>query len=248
MSVSRTDKTEIESQLAVSITRDDYDPKLKSELQKYRQKAHMRGFRKGKVPMSVIRKMYGKAMLADVINELVQKELGGYLQDEELNLLGEPLPAEDQQPYDFDINQLQDFEFKFDIGRAPKFEIAGIGSDEPFEQLVVKVSDGMIDDDLNAARKRHGKEIQLDGEFEESDSITFNAKELEGDKVKNKAFETSFKVLISQIADDKLREDVLKGAKGDAFRFNIFELEKDRDEKFVRKYLLNLEEDEKGRL
>ena len=136
MSIIRTDKTEIEAQLAVSITKEVYEPKLKSELHTYRQKAHMRGFRKGKVPMSVIRKMYGKAMLADVVNEMVQKELGNYLEDEKLNLLGQPLPAEDQETFDFDLAALKDFDFKFDIGLAPDFELNGLSESTEFEIIL----------------------------------------------------------------------------------------------------------------
>jgi len=244
MSIIRTDKTEIEAQLAVSISKEDYEPKLKSELQKYRQKAQMRGFRKGKVPMSVIKKMYGKAMLADVVNELVQKELGNYLEEEKLNLLGQPLPAEDQETYDFDLTTLKDFDFKFDVGLAPEFELKGLSEATEFDQLVVVVTDDMIEQDLMAARKRAGKEVHPEGDYVETDSITFDAKELEGDDLKKKGLETSFKVLISSIDDEALKDQILKSKKGEVVRFNIFELEKDKDEQYVRKYLLNLESEE----
>ena len=92
MSVVRTDKENQEAELAIQIAKSDYQGKLSEELKKYQQKAHMKGFRKGKVPMSVIRKMYGKAMLADVVNNLIQEKLGGYLEEEKLDILGHPLP------------------------------------------------------------------------------------------------------------------------------------------------------------
>ncbi len=247
MSISRTDKTDIETQLAIHIAKDEYEPKLKSELQKHRQKAQMKGFRRGKVPMSMIKKLYGKAMLADVINNMVQTQLGTYLEEEKLKTLGQPLPAEDQESYDFDLNDLSDFEFKFDVALAPEFEVQGLSKETEFEQLVVNVTDEMVDQDLLAARKRAGKEVHPESDLQETDSVTFNAKELDGEALKKKGFETSFKVLISNIAADDLRQKILGASKGDSIRFNIFELEKDRDEKYVRKYLLNLEEDEMDR-
>ncbi len=247
MSVNRTNKTPIEAQLAVSVPIEVYEPKLKSELNKYRQTANMRGFRKGKVPMSVIRKMYGKAMLADVVNKLVQEELGDYLKEEDLNLLGQPLPAEDQKVYDFDINSLEDFEFRFDIGLEPEFKVVGLSKEESFDQFVVNVEDEMIDRDLEAARKKTGKEVHPESDFEESDRLTFNARELDGDVLKNKGFETAFSLLLSDVADPSLREEIKGKAIGDKVRFDIFTLEGEREESYVRKYLLNLEEDEMDR-
>ncbi len=244
MSVVRTDKSPIEAELAVVIARDDYEPKLKEELKKYQQKAHMKGFRKGKVPMSVIRKMYGRSMLADVINDMVQKQLGGYIQEEKLDILGQPLPSEDQQSYDFLLSELEDFEFKFDVALSPELEVVGVDDGTTYEQNLVEVSDKMIDDDLEAARKRSGKEVHPESGVEEEDSITFEAIELEGDEVKKKGFETTFKILVSQIDNQEVKDKVIGGKVGDKIRFDIFELEKDRTDDYVRKYLLNITDEE----
>ncbi len=246
MSITRNEKSANEVELVLQLPVSDYEPRLKSELQKYRQKANMKGFRKGKVPVSVIKKMYGRGILADLINEMLQKELSGYITDEKLDILGQPIPSESQETYDFEINNLVDFEFRFDVGLAPDFEVAGIEG-EAYEQLKVEVTDEMIDDELQATQKRAGNMENQESDFEETDSITFNAKELEGDTLKNKGFETSFKVLISDIQNDELRKKVLESKVGDAVRFDIFELEKDKTDEYVRKYLLQLDEEEMDR-
>lgn len=246
MSITRNEKSANEVELVLQLPISDYEPKLKSELQKYRQKANMKGFRKGKVPVSVIKKMYGRGILADLINEMLQKELSGYITDEKLDILGQPLPSESQETYDFEINNLVDFEFRFDVGLAPAFEVAGIEG-ESYEQLKVEVTDEMIDDELEATQKRAGNMENQESDFEESDGITFNAKELEGDALKNKGFETSFKVLIQDIQDEDLRKQVLESKIGDTVRFDIFDLEKDKTDEYVRKYLLQLDEEEMDR-
>ncbi|NND05699.1 MAG: hypothetical protein HKN87_04905 [Saprospiraceae bacterium] len=244
MSVERIEKSPIESELAISIPKSEYEPKLKSEMRKYQQKAHMKGFRKGKVPMSVIKKMYGKAMLAEVVNEMVQKQLGGYLQEEKLEVLGQPIPSKDQENYDFE--DLQDFEFKFDVGVAPHFEVKGIEEDTQYNQYLVKVTDEMIDDELLGLRKKSGKEIEVDSDFEEADRFTFAARELEDEHgdLKKKGFETTFSTLLSSIEDESLQEKIKSIGKGEKIRFNIFTLEGDRSEDYVRKYLLNISEEE----
>ncbi len=244
MSVVRTDKSNHEAELAINITKDDYQPKLQEELKKYQQKAQMKGFRKGKIPVGVIRKMYGKAMLADIVNAMIEEKLRGYLESEKLDILGQPMPSNDQQIYSFNLDQPEDFTFLFDIGLTPQFEVAGIDGDTVFKQPKVEVTTEMIDKELDALRARFGDEIQQDSDFQDNDRLVLNAIELEDGKLKEDGLETSFQILISNIADETLREQVKAMKKGDVFQFDIFKLEPDRSEDYVRKYLLNLEKDE----
>ncbi|NND34284.1 MAG: trigger factor [Saprospiraceae bacterium] len=243
MSVVRKDKSTNEAELALTINQADYEPKIKEELKKYQQKAHMRGFRKGKVPMSVIKKMYGKAMLADVINNLIQEKLGGYLESEKLDILGQPLPSKDQKIYDFSIDHSDDFTFLFDVGLSPEFDLTGLDN-ATFHLPKVIVDDKMIDQEVEAMRKRHGKEVHPEADFNKEDRLVIEAKELEGEAVKKKGFETSFQVLLSDLADETLQEEIKKMKIGSTFRFDIFDLEANRTEEYVKKYFLNLDKEE----
>lgn len=244
MSVVRTDKNNHQAELAVNIAKSDYAGKLADELKKYQQKAQMKGFRKGKVPMSVVRKMYGKAMLADVINGLIQEKLGGYLEAEKLDILGQPLPSKDQKVYDFSLDNSEDFVFLFDVGLTPQFELRGVDESTIFDKPKVVVTDEMLDKEIEALRKRFGTEVHPENDWQDDDRLLVNAKEMEGDSLKKKGFETSFQILISNIADEALREQVKSLKKGDTFRFDIYTLEPDKSEEYVKKYLLNLEKDE----
>ncbi len=247
MSITRIDKSTTEAQLAVKIAKSDYDQRLRSELRKYQQQSHMKGFRKGKVPLSVIKKMYGKAVLADVVNELVQQKLGAYFQEEKLDILGQPLPSAEQEEQDFQLGDLSDFEFKFDIGLSPTFELEGVDDTSTFDVYKVQVSDEMIDEDMDAARLRVGKQVFPEDDIQLDDSVRFVAKELENGEVKPKGLETTFKILVSSLPEGEVRDQILAAKKGDTIRFDIFTLEGEKEDSYVRKYLLNLEEDEMDR-
>lgn len=247
MSVTRTETENLQSELSIQIGKEQYEPKLRSELNKHRQKAHMKGFRKGKVPLSVIKKMYGKSILAEVINEMIQSELNTFVKDSNLEILGQPLPSEDQTEYDFELRNLQDFEFKFDIGYAPDFEVTGLEKSFEYGMYDVIIPDNLVQEELEMGQKRIGKRIEADTDILEGDMITFNAKELEGEALKPKGFETSFQLASDLIQDEEVKKEVLTKKKGDTVRFNIFTLEGDKDDAYVRKYLLKLEEDEMDR-
>lgn len=240
--VVREDIAPLTARLDIQLERADYEPKWKSELKKYQQKAHMKGFRKGKTPMSVIRKMYGKSVLAEVVNELLEKELSGYIQEEELDLLGQPLPAEEQEPVDFDLQNLDNYSFKFEIGLAPDFDVQGVDEESTFEKYAPEISDETVEEELANARKRLGDRVQSESEIQDGDLLKLQAVELENDTPKEGGVTNEFSVLTDSLTDD-MKKAFLAKKVGERLVANIFELEKDAEEAYVRKYFLGLEED-----
>lgn len=240
--VVREDVGNLSAVLTLTVTREDYEPKLDIELNKHRKKAQLKGFRKGKTPMGFIKKMYGRAILADVINEMIQKELTRYLAEEKIQILGQPLPSEEQEEFDFNINELIDYRFKFEIGLAPEFEVEGLTDESVFERYAVEIKEALIEKDIEAARKRFGNRNSVEDKIEENDVLTFNAEELDGDLVKENGWATSFDLLVSQIEDEAIKKQLLGNKLGAKVRFNIYKLEKNSTKESVRKYLLNLGE------
>ncbi len=242
--VVREDVGSLSAVLTLTVTKGDYEPKLSAELNKHRKKAQLKGFRKGKTPMGFIKKMYGRAILADAINEMIQKELTKYIADEKIQILGQPLPSGDQEEFDFNINNLIDYTFKFDIGFAPEFEVEGLSDESKFDRYAVEVNDELIEKDIETAQKRFGERNSVDENIEENDVLTFNAEELDGDKVKEKGWASTFDILVSQIEDEEIKKQLIGKKKGTKVRFNIFKLEKNGTEESVRKYLLKVEEND----
>ncbi len=122
MVITKELKDELNAILKVSINKDDYEPNVEKKLTDYRKKAKIDGFRPGKVPSGMIRKLYGKSVLVDEINHLISENIQKYIHDEHIQLLGDPLPSDtEQKPIDWENST--DFEFVFDLGLAPEFEV-----------------------------------------------------------------------------------------------------------------------------
>ena len=243
MKAVRNDIDALNVSLSMTIEKSDYEAKFNEELTKYRAQAHLRGFRKGKTPMSTVKRMYGKSLLADTVNNLLQEQMTSYLKDEVLEYLGQPIPAEAQEQFDFDLKSLGDFEFLFDIGLAPAFEVIGASKDSVMSQYKIEIPEKTINEELEVARKRTGTESFPEDNIHEDDIITLHAIEMEGKEKKEEGWQSSFTLLVNQMADDKLKKKVLKMKKGDAFDFDIYKIDKNQEEKYVRKYLLNMEEE-----
>jgi len=230
--------------LTVTLEKSDYEPKFKTELNKYRKQANMKGFRKGKTPTSVLKKMYGKGVLADVINEMLQKELYDYLTDNDIKILGQPLPSADQEPQDFDLKTLQDYVFKFDLGLAPDFEVQGADENTTFEKMVVEPGEEMIDEDLQAARKRAGERKAVEDNIQDNDMVKLEVAELDSDAPKTDGITSEFSLLIGQNTNEELKEALTEKKQGDKLKIDILNVEEGRDEDYARKYYLNLSEED----
>lgn len=240
--IVREDHDNMNATITLSIPVSDYQPAFKAKLSEYKKTAHMKGFRKGKTPFSVIRKMYGKGTLVDIINKMVGEELDKYIKAEELDLLGHPIPAKDQINYDFDTKDLEDFDFKFDIGIAPAFEVTGLdGTKFDYHDAIIPAS--MVEEDLANAQKQLGKQGPVEDEIQEEDVIKIQADELlpEGG-IKENGFANEFSVSYNLMTEEG--KAAFKGKKkGDLVQFDIFNLEAGKDEAFVRKYFLDVNED-----
>ncbi len=244
MKITRKDHDDLNATITLVVEKDDYSSQFKDELKKNKNKAHLKGFRKGKTPMSAIKKMYGKPILAEIINKQIDEKLFGYLKDENIDILGSPIPTEDQEMVDFDVNDMLDYTFAFDIGKSPVIDVTGVKSEDSYSQYKIQVDEKLIDDEIEMMRKRLGENKDVKDSIEEDDILTIKAFELDGDKRKDKGWETGFTVMVNQIADEDLKKEVLSKKMNDKFTFNIYELEKDSTPERVKKYLLNLDEEE----
>ena len=135
--VVREDIDSLNSKLTVTVTKESYEPKLNDELNKLKKKASLKGFRKGKTPIGFIKKMYGKPTLAEMVNKELQDALFNYIDEEKMEILGQPIATSDQELLDFDINKLTDYTFKFDVGLVPQFEVTGVSKETVFCLILI---------------------------------------------------------------------------------------------------------------
>jgi trigger factor len=175
--VVRTDKDALNAVLSITIPKEDYLSKVQKEIKKYSQKASMKGFRPGKTPQTLVKKMYGSQFLMDSVNEIVRTELGEYLNEEKANFIGEPLPSADQPKFQLDLKDPQDLVFKFDIGILPQFEIKALDG-ETYERYAVHIADDLIDAEFEKARATAGEEQEVTGTIQDNDLLNLKIKEV----------------------------------------------------------------------
>ncbi len=240
--VVKEDIDKLNAVVTVTIEKGDYQPKFKEELKNIRHKGSFKGFRKGKTPDSFIKKMYGKGLLSDIVTKMLQEELTTVMSDETINYVGQPLPTKDHSTINFDVEDMEDYEFSFDIGMVSNFEIKGIEGYAAYDYYKVEVPEEKVEERLNFLRKRRGERIDAEDNVQEEDLITFNASELDGENLKEDGWKTTFSILVERIADEDVKKELLGKKKGDKVRFNIYQLEKNAQPDYVKKYLLNFTE------
>ena len=160
MNVSLQNIDKVSALLTVKLEKADYQEKVDKSLKNFRQKAQIPGFRKGMVPMSLVKKMYGKSVLAEEVNKLLSDSVYKYIQDNKVNILGEPLPNEDKQKA-IDFDTMEEFEFLFDIALAPEFK-AEITADDKVDYYTIDVTEEMVDNQVKAYTQRNGKYEKVD--------------------------------------------------------------------------------------
>ena len=242
--IVREDIDNLNAVITLTLDKSDYEGRWLEELKNYKGKAQMKGFRKGKTPLSVIKKMYGKPLLAEVVNDLVQTKLSEYLKEEDLNILGYPISSQDQELFDFDLKNLGEYVFKFDLGMAPEFDVQGAGEEDSYSRYDVVISEDMLNDEVENARRQLGKQEEVEEDILENDIIELDVKELDGDKVKEGGVSNTFSVLVSAISDEGVKETLLKSKKGDSLKVNLLELEEKANDEYVRNYYLGLDKED----
>ena len=177
MKISRKDNNPLNSLITIDIERNDFEEKVNKVLSDYRKKANIPGFRKGHVPMGMIKKQYETAVTADEVNKLLQENLDHYIKEEKLNLLGNPLPVI-QEDLDWKAPK---FSFDFELGLSPEFEI-NLTEKNKVTHYQITAPDTMIDDQVKNYRKQYGKLIAQKnpkGDFEITAFIKNEAAEIE---------------------------------------------------------------------
>ncbi len=157
MNITKEQIDDLNAVVKVAITKDDYQDKVETILKDYKKQANIPGFRKGQVPMGLIKKQYGKAVLVDEVNKLLQDNLNKYLTEEKLDVLGNPLP---KQKDDFDWDQ-DELSFEFELGLAPNFEVP-LKTKKAITHYKIVADKKMISEQVERIQKQYGKLVSKD--------------------------------------------------------------------------------------
>ena len=219
MKISKTSIDDLNVVVKIIIEKQDYEATVNETLKDYRKKANMPGFRKGMVPAGLIKKMYGKAALAEEVNKLLGRELTKYIADENLNVLGEPLPSETEKAIiNFDSDA--DFEFVFDLGLSPEINIdfAKIGKLPYYE---IEVDEQLITNQIDGYANRFGENIPAEVVGEKETVIgDFSQLDVEGVVVENGITSPGVQVAVELIKDAAIKQLFIGAKVGDVLKFN----------------------------
>ena len=157
MNITKENSGALNAVVKIEIVAEDYHTNVSELLEDYRKKADIPGFRKGHVPMGMIKKKYGKSIMIDEVNKLLQASLNKFLTDEKLEILGNPIPRM-QEDFDWEAAV---FSFEFEIGLAPEFEV-DLKSKKKVTQFNIIATDELIDKEVENIQARYGTESPIE--------------------------------------------------------------------------------------
>ena len=170
MDITLDKKGNTEASIKILLKEEDYQPKIEQKVKEYRKQVNLKGFRPGKVPAGLIKKMYGKAIKVEEINELLAQKLPEYIQENNLKIVGEPLPDRNAvEGIDWD-NQ-SDFEFSYDVGYVNDFTY-DVSDQVKITQYTIPVTDEKIEEAIENLKKRFGTSEEVEGASEREDSLS----------------------------------------------------------------------------
>ncbi len=214
--------------ITVTLTPEDYKPAVESELKKVQRQVSVPGFRPGKAPMGLVKKNHGRSVYVDEVNRLASDKLFGYLRDEKIDFLGQPLMSkETESKINFDAEE--DFVFAFDLGLAPDFKV-NLSNEDVVTKYKVTVTDEMLEEEVKNVQKRFAEVTDVD-KAGEKDVIYGEVTELDE---KGEAFEggvqnQAVSLTADLIKNEELQKQLIGIEKGAEITVDIFALFNDNE-------------------
>jgi len=211
--------SDVNATIVIEIEKADYQNQVDKSLNQFRQKASIPGFRQGKVPKSVVQKMYGKSVLADEINKLVSEELGNFIHENKLRILGEPVANEGEDKM-LDLDKDENFTFYFDIALTPEFDLA-LDKKSKLTYYDVKIDDETLDKQITGYKQGLGTHEKVKSDVQATDLLKGTLTELKGGKKKKDGIVVEDAVLMpSYMKSEEIKDSFLGKKVGDEVVFD----------------------------
>lgn len=219
MNITKENIDDVNAVIKLIIEKADYENEVAGKLKEYRQQASIPGFRPGKAPIGLIKKRFGTSLLVEEVNKLISQKLSKYLVDEKLNILGEPLPNEEQQK-DIDWESDENFEFTFDIALTPDVNVT-LDKRSKYKYFNISVSEEMIDQQVEMATSQSGQNVPAD-EAKDNSSVRGNFVQLdtEGNEVEGGIQPKNVLLAVDMIKDEEIKSSFVGSKKDDIIIFD----------------------------
>ena len=219
MNISLENLDKVSAVLTIKMEKADYADRVEAALKNFRKKASLPGFRPGQVPTSLLKKRFGKDITAEEVNKLLGEKLYSYINEKQLNVLGEPLPSVDRQQ-NIDFDTMEEFSFAFDVALAPEFKVE-VGENDTVDYYDIQVDDKMIDGQVKMYAQRAGSYDHVDA-YEPKDMVKGLLAELdEKGNTKEGGIQIENAVLLPEYMKDDEQKAVFNACKvNDVLVFN----------------------------
>ena len=219
MKISFENPDKVNGLLTITVEEADYQASVEKTLKDYRKKANYPGFRPGMVPMGLIKKQYGASAKMDAINKLIGEQIYKYMQDNKIQMLGEPLPSEKQEAQD--LEKPAPYTFAFDIAVAPEFKIELNGHNK-IDYYTIIVDDALIDRQVEMFTSRNGTYEKAES-YEDNDMLKGDLRELdEKGNTKEDGITVEAASILPNYIKDEAQKALFNGAKlGDVITLNV---------------------------
>lgn len=208
MNISLQNVNNVSAVLTVQIEKADYQEKVEKALKTVRQRVNMPGFRKGMVPMSLVKKQFGTSVMIEEIDKLMQEKVNAYIKDNQVDMLGAPLPKENNANFAADEN----FEFSFDIALAPQFNVE-LSNNDTVDYYDIDVTDEMVEQQVNMYRQRNGKYEKVE-DYQDKDMLKGLLAELdESGNTKEEGMQVEGAVMMPAYMKNDEQKAIFNGAK-----------------------------------
>ena len=208
MNISLQNVDKVSAVLTAQIEKADYQEKVEKALKTLRQRVNMPGFRKGMVPMGLIKKQYGTSVLLEEVDKLLQEKVGEYIRENKVNMLGTPLPKENNINFETDEN----FEFSFDIALAPEFNVELSAADN-LDYYDINVTDEMVDQQVKMYTQRTAKYEKVE-DYQDNDMLKGLLAELdENGNTKEGGLQVEGAVMMPSYMKNDDQKAIFNGAK-----------------------------------
>lgn len=221
----------LHEKINLTLSKEDYLPAFEKTLKEYSKKANIPGFRKGMVPSGLIKKMYGSSLFTDEVLRSIDREIIKYLETEKLDIFGQPIPSE-LNLHQLDMNSPTDYQFSFEVGLKPEFQLADLGKANTTKYKVT-ITDEMINTEIARLQNRYGnikdedvvnnEENVLNVEFIEADE---NGNEVEGGIKKDNS-------LLVKYFTEAVRKNLIGKTKNDFIIVKLKDAFEDKEREWV---------------
>ena len=213
MNITFENADKVNGLMTITVEENDFKEAVEKTLKDYRKKANVPGFRPGQVPMGMIKRMYGTAVKMDAINRVVGQEMYKYVKDNNIQMLGEPLPHEGNEAVD--IEKPAPYTFQFDLAVAPEINVKLSGHDK-IDYLTIDVDDKLIDQQVRMYASRGGSYQKAD-DYQDNDMLKGDLREQD----KENGIELSEALVMPTYIKDEYQKKLFEGSKlGDIITFN----------------------------